>query len=149
MLTLKGVGRNRRPFCQRGKFSQSPRHRAAFARPLVAFDLLDAVAASHGGHCLAKSEEPPHLIFDPLSPGLGLQIDGDDAIGDAPQGGMVRPSGTTSTSGFSIKVQWAGPQRMRLECGVGFHQLRTYRRTRSGQLWATTGDIRETEKAAN
>ena len=27
-------------------------------------------------------------------------------------------------------------QRMRLECGVGFHQLRTYRRARPGQLCA-------------
>ena len=29
-------------------------------------------------------------------------------------------------------------QRMRLECGVGFRQLRTCRRTRPGQLWANT-----------
>jgi hypothetical protein len=47
-------------------------------------------------------EELPHLIFDPLPAGLGLQIDGDDAVGDALQlGRTVRPSGTTSTSGFS------------------------------------------------
>jgi hypothetical protein len=30
-------------------------------------------------------------------------------------------------------------QRMRLECGVGFRQLRTCRRTRPGQLCATSG----------
>ena len=29
-------------------------------------------------------------------------------------------------------------QRMRLECGVGFRQMRTYRRTRPGQLCAIT-----------
>jgi hypothetical protein len=34
-------------------------------------------------------------------------------------------------------------QRMRLECDVGFRQLRTCRRTRPGQLCATSGPIRQ------
>src|ERR1700751_6025913 len=38
------------------------------------------------------------------------------------------------------KVQWA-VQRMCRECGVGFRQLRTCRRTRPGQLCAITGKI--------
>ena len=38
------------------------------------------------------------------------------------------------------KVQWVD-QRMRLECGVGFRQLRTRRRTRPGQLCASGADI--------
>jgi hypothetical protein len=33
-------------------------------------------------------------------------------------------------------------QRMRLECGVGFRQLRTCRRTRPGQLCANNGSQR-------
>src|SRR5262245_36705005 len=42
-----------------------------------------------------------------------------------PRPGRLRPGGLS-------KVQWVD-QRMRLECGVGFRQLRTCRRARPGQ----------------
>jgi hypothetical protein len=51
-------------------------------------------------------------------------------------------------AGVTVEQNWAAlskvqsvDQRMRLECGVGFHQLRTCRRTRPGELWAKKIDI--------
>jgi len=49
-----------------------------------------------------------------------------------PPGQDIRPERRCA---FLSKVQ-SVDQRMRLECGVGFRQLRTCRRTRPGQLWA-------------
>ena len=46
-----------------------------------------------------------------------------------------RDRGAAQRAGGGGKVQ-SVDQRMRLECGVGFRQLRTCRRTRPGQLCA-------------
>ena len=50
------------------------------------------------------------------------------------RGGAANRMGDLGGAGLS-KVQ-SVDQRMRLECGVGFRQLRTCRRTRPGQLCA-------------
>jgi hypothetical protein len=66
------------------------------------------------------------------------------------RGGRARQRGRQRLGGAAValsKVQ-SVDERMRLECGVGFRQLRTCRRIRPGQLCANTGTSRSLKSFA-
>ena len=95
--------------------------------------------------------DPEHIQVDKLKPELidrllVLEKKRRASLGDGrhrQQCRMLKVWIALLPDGTALSKVQSVDQRMRLECGVGFRQLRTCRRTRPGQLCATSGPIRQ------